>query len=154
MKQLFLAVLLLVSASVFAENNFDIDVIKDKDGNAIVIYNADDWKLITKTANYDVYVPKELLRVKEKGALTFQGMTIFNKEQTYSYITGGVKKIYSYGILNCDTAKLFLMGDFFTSSKEIVLFYQTHDWGTYITDMDVPNTSRNDVYNAVCKESI
>lgn len=154
MKQLILAAVLFVSASVFAENNFDIDVIKDKDGNAVIIYNQDDWKLITKTANYDVYVPKELLREKEKNILTFQGMTIFHKEQTYSYITGGVKKIYSYGILNCNIAKLYLMGDFFVSNKEVVLFYQTHDWGTYITDMDVPNTSRNDVYNAVCKDSI
>jgi len=154
MKHLLIALALLVSASVFAENNFDIDVIKDKDGNAVIIYNVDDWKLITKTANYDVYVPRELLKEKDKNILTFQGMTIFHKEQKYSYITGDVKKIYSYGILNCDTAKLYLMGDFFASSKEVVLFYQTHDWGTYITDMDVPNTSRNDVYNAVCKESI
>lgn len=154
MKQLFVALVLLVSASVFAENNFDIDVIKDKDGNPIVIYNQDDWKLITKTAHYDVYVPKELLKQKDKNILTFQGMTIFNKEQTYSYISGNVKKIYSYGILNCDIAKLYLMGDFFVDKKEVILFYQTHDWGTYITDMDVPNTSRNDVYNAVCKDSI
>jgi hypothetical protein len=154
MKQLFLAVALFVSASVFAENNFDIDVIRDKDGNAVIIYNSDDWKLITKTANYDVYVPKELLRDKNKTILNFQGMTIFHKEQTYSYIEGGVKKIYSYGILNCEAAKLYLMGDFFTSSKEVVVYYQTHDWGTYITNMDVPNTSRNEVYNAVCKDSI
>lgn len=154
MKQLLLAFALFVSASVFAENNFDIDVIKDKDGNAVIIYNQDDWKLITKTANYDVYVPKELLRQSEKNVLTFQGMTTFNKPQTYAYITGEVKKIYSYGILNCDTATLYLMGDFFVNSKEVVLYYQTHDWGTYITDMAVPNTSRNDVYNAVCKDSI
>lgn len=154
MKQLLIALALFVSASVFAENNFDIDVIKDKDGNAIIIYNQDDWQLITKTAHYDVYVPKELLREKDKNILTFQGMTIFHKEQNYSYIKGDVKKIYSYGILNCDIAKLYLMGDFFVSNKEVVLFYQTHDWGTYITDMDVPNTSRNDVYNAVCKDSI
>jgi hypothetical protein len=154
MKQLLIAIALFVSSSVFAENNFDIDVIKDKDGNAVIIYNPDDWKLITKTANYDVYVPRELLKEKDKTVLNFQGMTIFHKEQKYSYINGDVKKIYSYGILNCDTAKLYLMGDFFTSSKEVVLFYQTHDWGTYITNMDVPNTSRNDVYNAVCKDSI
>ena len=154
MKQLIVALSLLVSVSVFAENNFDIDVIKDKDGNAVIIYNSDDWKLITKTAHYDVYVPKELLKEKNKNVLTFQGMTTFHKEQTYSYITGGVKKIYSYGVLNCETAKLYLMGDFFASSKEVVIYYQTHDWGTYITDMDVPNTSRNDVYNAVCKDSI
>jgi hypothetical protein len=154
MKQLILAVVLLVSTSVFAESSFDIDVIQDKDGNAVIIYNQDDWKLITKTANYDVYVPRQLLKEKDKNILTFHGMTIFHKEQIYSYIKGGVKKIYSYGILNCDIAKLYLMGDFFTDNKEVVLFYQTHDWGTYITDMDVPNTSRNDVYNAVCKESI
>ena len=154
MKQLLLAVALFVSASVFAENNFDIDVIKDKDGNAVIIYNADDWKLITKTANYDVYVPTQLLRDRGKTVHNFQGMTVFHKEQTYSYIKGGVKKMYSYGILNCETAKLFLMGDFFASSKEVVLYYQTHDWGTYITDMDVPNTSRNEVYSAVCKDSI
>ena len=154
MKQLLIAVALFVSASVFAANNFDIDVIRDKDGNAVIIYNQDDWKLITKTANYDVYVPKQLLGDKGKTVHNFHGMTIFHKEQSYSYITGGVKKIYSYGILNCETAKLYLMGDFFTSDKDVVRYYQTHDWGTYITDMDVPNTSRNDVYNAVCKDSI
>ena len=154
MKQLLIAVALFVSASVFAANNFDIDVIRDKDGNAVIIYNHDDWKLITKTANYDVYVPKELLGDKGKNVHNFHGMTIFHKEQSYSYITGGVKKIYSYGILNCEMAKLYLMGDFFTSDKDVVIYYQTHDWGTYITDMDVPNTSRNDVYNAVCKDSI
>jgi hypothetical protein len=154
MKQLLIAIALFVSTSVFAKNNFDIDIIKDKDGNHSIIYNTDDWKLITKTANYDVYVPTELLRDKGKTVHTFHGMTVFHKEQTYSYIPGGVKKMYSYGILNCDTAELYLMGDFYASSKEVVLFHQTHDWGTYITNMNVPNTSRNEVYNAVCKDSI
>ena len=155
MKYLIIAILsALVSFSVAADTNFELDVIRGSKGEPKIIYNGDEWVKVTSAAAYDVYVPRVILADKGKEAYRFFGMTVFNKEESFSIIPVPVKKIYSFGILKCKESRLYLAGDFFTDSNDIIVHSQEHDWGTYITDMGVPNTIRNDVYNAVCKESI
>ena len=49
---------------------------------------------------------------------------------------------------------MYLLLDLYTDENNIVHFRNENDMGTFVSDMNAPNTVRNDVYNLICKDSI
>ena len=57
-------------------------------------------------------------------------------------------------MLSCEQSKLYLLADFFVDAANTVRYTQTHDFGTYVTNLDVPNSIAKDIYNVVCGDTI
>lgn len=154
MKYLYAILVSLVLSTSVAAEELDLSFSKQPDGSVKIVYDEDKWVKVTSAADYDVLVAKELIGNKKEKVHKFIGLTSFYKDSSFPTIQAPVRKIYSYGILNCKDSSLYLLGDFFIDAQDTIVYSQKHEFGTYITDMSVPNSVRNDIYNVVCKESI
>jgi hypothetical protein len=82
-------------------------------------------------------------------------MIVFNKDMQYEAFQGAVRKIYSYGLVDCATATLYLTVDFFTDANNKILWVQRHELGSFVVDLNAPNTPRAQVFIKMCgKEAI
>lgn len=152
MKHLLIALFaVLVSSSSFAEVTLKFK--RNSDGSQTIIHNQEEWTFAVKASEYNVFVDKSVVNSRQKN-VEFHAVTEFNSLQEYPQFPYKIKRIYSYGILSCEQAKLYLLGDFFTDETNTVRYTQSHDFGTYVTNLDVPNSIARDVYNVVCGDTI
>lgn len=141
----------LVSSSAFAD--LTLEFKRNKDGTQTIIHKQEEWVFAVKASDYQVFVDRSLVNSKQK-RVEFHAITEFNTAQEYSQFPFKIKRIYSYGVLSCEEAKLYLLGDFFTDVQNTVRYTQSHEFGTYVTNLDVPNSIARDVYNIVCGDTI
>jgi|694.fasta_scaffold23701_6 hypothetical protein len=153
MKKL-LAIILLAFASVtFAANEFKFHFIEEQESYTIA-YVDSDWKFVAKESTYQLYLNKGGF-AKSDEMFKMHSMIVFTDEVKYDQIPVPVKKIYSFGLIECDTAKLYLITDFFTDANNKIVWVQRHQMGDFITNLDAPNTPREQVFISVCgKEAI
>jgi hypothetical protein len=62
--------------------------------------------------------------------------------------------LYVYGSLHCGRKQLMLLIDWYVDAKNKIVFRTTYETGSHIVSLNVPNTTRFDILNLVCKESI
>lgn len=152
MKRLLIALFaVLVSSSVFADVTLKFK--RNSDGTQTIIHQQDDWMFAVKASNYNVFVDKSIVSTKQKN-VEFHAITEFDDLQEYPQLPFKIKRIYSYGVLSCEQSKLYLLADFFTDASNTIRYTQSHDFGTYVTNLDVPNSIARDVYNVVCGDTI
>ena len=65
-----------------------------------------------------------------------------------------MSKIYSYGVLNCKEANLYILFEWYVDPDDTMVFKGTHEFGAYVVEMLTPTTARNDIYNQICKETV
>ena len=153
MKKLLAIVLLAFATITFAANEFKFHFIEENDDYTIA-YTKTDWDFVAKESTYSLYLNKGGF-AESNDMLKMHSMIVFNNEVKYEQIPVPIKKIYSFGLVECDTAKLYLITDFFTDANNKIVWIQRHQMGEYITNLDIPNTPRKQVFIAVCgKEAI
>ena len=102
---------------------------------------------------WNLFIEKGVLK-EHQTIYEFHAATVY-KQPFYNEMTrSDVSKIYTYGVLNCKEANLYILFEWFTDPNENVVFRSTHEFGSYTVEMLTPNTARNEVYNQVCKETI
>ena len=84
----------------------------------------------------------------------FHAVTIFNEPYFSDGLRSKVGKIYTYGVLNCKEANLYILFEWFVDPDDNLVFRGSHEFGAYTVEMLTPFTARNEVYNLICKESI
>ena len=119
----------------------------------MVVYKADDWYFVSKESNYNVYLAKGEIE-ESNGYLLVQSLTEFDENVKYSYMEKPVKKIFSYGAMDCKNQKFYLLGDMFTAEDLTVQFVQYHEMGSHISSLDKEGTARNEVWKIVCNKTI
>lgn len=70
----------------------------------------------------------------------------------YAQLGYSVKRIYNYGMLDCNLRVFNLFSDVFTDSDNIVVYSETYEMDEFKSELMTPNTARNAVYNKVCIE--
>ena len=150
MKYLFSIFLALCLATAHAEKQkgFTLQINGDQ-----LIHNQADWQYATETSSYTLFVEKGMIGHKDE-TVEFHSYMEYKKPYKYDAIEQKIKRIYNYGILNCSQAKLYLLVDLYTDEQDIIRYRAGFDFGQYVSDLDEPNTARNDVYNLICKELI
>lgn len=152
MKHLIIALIaVFVSSSASAE--LILEFQRNSDGSRTIIHNPQDWSFAAKTTEYSVFVDKTVVGTKQKN-LEFHAVTVFNTPQEYSLFPYKINRIYSYGVLSCEEAKLYLLADFFTDSDNTIRYNQSHDFGAYVTNLNVPKSISKEIYDVVCGDTI
>jgi hypothetical protein len=146
------AILLLAPAYAGKPNSFTLP-IEQLNQEERIIHNSKDWYYVGKEKDYKVHIEKGMLNEKQT-SYEFHSVTEFDKPHTYSLIKEPVKRIYTYGIVNCTEANLYLLGDLFVDNNNIIVYRQYHEFGSYITNLSVDDTIRSVIYNVLCKETI
>lgn len=149
MKKILAVILLLVTTTVLAAG-FRFNFIPgDGDGVYSVAHDDLQWEMVAHDEKYDLYVNKGGFEVVDK-YLRMHSMIVFHKDEQVSVITEPVKKIYSYGLVDCKNSVLFLISDFFTDSNNKVVWQQAHEMGSYITGLNDPGTPKYNVLVKMC----
>ena len=118
-----------------------------------IVHRQSDWQYATRTDTFKVYVEKGMIGYKNE-TFEFHSYVEYVPPKQFDYIDGKTKRIYTFGVLSCSEGKLYLLLDLYTDENNIVHFRNENDMGTFVSDMNAPNTVRNDVYNLICKDSI
>ena len=150
MKKIF-TLLLLITGLAYAEP-FKL-MITPMGNEQVVSFNEKDWQFVAKESNYDVYIAKGELE-NNNGLLMITSNTTFEDIVTYNYMEKPVRRIFSYGALDCQNKKLYLLGDMFVAEDNTVQYLQYHQMGTWISELDKEGTARNAVWQMVCNTSV
>jgi len=149
MKKILAVILLLVTTTVLAAS-FRFNFIPgESDGDYSLAHDDRQWELIAHDDKYDLYVNKGGFEVTDN-YLRMHSMIVFHKDEQVSFITTPVRKIYSYGLVDCKNKALFLLSDFFTDSNHIVVWQQSHEMGSYITNLDGVGTPKYNMLIKLC----
>ena len=152
MKYLTIIMLFFVTLTSNAEP-FKLEV-KPNGNNNYVTYDPDNWTFIATEDDFNVYLAKGERAISENGWIFITGMTILNEPKKYDFMARPVTRIFSHGAIDCQNKEIYLLGDIFTSYDYEVQFVQYHGMGSYISNLNVEGTARNEVWKAVCNKSI
>jgi hypothetical protein len=153
MKHLFTVLLTALLSLPTMAGDFELDFLRNKDGTQTIIHNPEDWLLVSDTVGFDLLIDKSLTKQK-KSIYLLHSVTILKPPKAFAGIEGITSRIYTNGILMCDSAIVSLSGEFYTDKNGVIIFYNAFEPGTYLVEVLTKNTARNDVYNLLCKDSI
>jgi hypothetical protein len=151
MRNVIIALILALSSSL-ASAELTLDFLSNPDGTRSVNHNSDEWSFVIKAPSYSVYIDKSIVNSKQK-QVEFHAITEFDNLQQYNQFPFEIKRIYSFGVLSCVEAKLYLLGDLFTDKNNVIRYFQSHDYGSYVTNLGETAIAR-EVYNTVCGDTI
>ena len=149
----FIALLCSLVITLANAEPFKLEVVP-ANGENIVMYKPSDWQFVTKEKNYNIYISVGERPVAENGWPIIQTITEFDEPQTYNFMERQVTRIFSYGAIDCENKRLYLLGDMFTSEELFVQYVQYHEMGSYISFLHIEGTARNEIYKVVCNTSI
>jgi hypothetical protein len=119
----------------------------------IVSYDPNDWEFIAKESHYTVNIAKGEIE-NNKGFMMVQSNTTYDGHEVYSYMEKPVKRVFTYGALDCSEKKFYILGELFSAEDNTVQMIRYHEWGEWVSDLNGEGTARNAVYKRVCNTSI
>ena len=132
-----------------AQSEFLLNITADD----VIIHNQNDWHFVTKSDGHDIYIEKSTVGSKEE-VVRFHAFVPYH-EPYYMYgVDVPATALYVYGSLHCGRKQLMLLMDWYVDAKNKIVFRTTYETGSHIVPLNVPNTTRFDIFNLVCKESI
>jgi hypothetical protein len=145
MKYAIALLLAIFCTTTFSRESFVLEFID----NSSVVYKPDDWVQISEEENFYFSLNKtpELLQDK---VYRVHSMVEFKVEEEYTQLKAPVKRIFSYGIMDCSNAIFHLMGDFYVDKNNEIVFSSQSQIGSNQIELLTPNTSRNLAYKKVC----
>lgn len=135
------------------QTDFNLNIQRLDNGKESIHFVPDAWEFITESTSYKVSVEKGALRT-EQDNVEFHSVTVFNEPFFYDSVGSLVDKIYTYGVLSCKEKVLYIFNEVYIDPKEIIVFNSIHEFGTFVVELESPNTMRNDILKAVCNKSI
>ena len=118
-----------------------------------VVVNDSDWVKVSHNDIYDLYISQYAIGTNEQSPY-IHSMVLFHDTPgtTFNNIIGPVKRIFTFGNLDCRQGVLTLLNDWFVDITNQVVYTQSHAPGEYLTEVLTNHTPRNDAYNAICKK--
>ena len=155
MKRLFLFVMALMFAFTAnaGQESYRLPFVELQNGSTKIPFVEHEWVLGTERADWLLYLEKGMLK-EHKSMYEFHAVTAYNKPYHSDGLSADVSKIYTYGVLNCNEANLYILFEWYVDVNENIVFKSSHEFGTYIVEMLTPSSARNDIYNQICKETI
>ena len=145
MKYIIAILLAILCASSLASDGFSLKFTDDN----FVIFDKDEWVQISEEENFDFFLSKtpELL---QSDIFKVHSMVEFREEEVYTQLKAPVKRIFSWGIMDCNRAIFHLMGDFYVDKNNEIIFASQSEFRVNQIELRTPNTARNKAYNKVC----
>lgn len=135
------------------QKDFNLNIQRLDNGKETIPFVPDAWEFVTEASSYKVSVERGALRT-EQDNVEFHSVTVFNEPFFYDSVGSLVDKIYTYGVLSCSEKVLYIFNEVYVDPKEIIVFNSIHEFGTFVVELESPNTMRNDILKAVCYKSI
>lgn len=119
--------------------------------NNEIIYNEADWQQAAQSNIFQLFVHKTSLNVHQRRVPVYS-LTEFNDPagQKYEMLEQPVYKIYTFGLLDCQTALFYITNHWFVDKDNKIVYNDIKPIGAYIVDMRANNTPRNDLFRLVC----
>ena len=155
MKRLFffvMAVMFAFTANA-GQESYRLPFVELQNGSTKIPFVEHEWVLGTERTDWSLYLEKGMLK-EHKSMYEFHGATVYKKPYYSDSVKTEISKIYTYGVLNCNEANLYILVEWYVDVNENIVFKSTHEFGTYVVEMLTPSSARNDVYNQICKETI
>ena len=115
-------------------------------------FNAVDWELISVEQNYDFYLAKNT--TVRNGSAKIHSLVDFhdlqNNENTPAI--GPVKKIFTFGIIDCERGIFYMLNDFYTSETHQIVYSHNYAFGEFRVELLTPGTPRNIAYIKACNK--
>ena len=148
MKSIVAAIVFCFAITASANSEFKL---KFKDEVTIDVTKSD-WELAAVEGNYHLFIEKSSKSAGKKH-VNLHTMIEFDDPAGFKFeaLSVPVKRIFSFGVLDCENATFYLFNDFFVNAGNQILHIQKHEPEEYMVDMMEPNTARNKVYLMVCK---
>ena len=154
MKYLFSFVMaVLISFPSYSANEYRLPFVELQNGTTKIPFVEHEWTLGTERAEWFLYLEKGMFK-KHQEMYEFHAATVYKKPFYNDMVKTDISKIYTYGVLNCKEANLYILFEWFVDPDETLVFRGSHEFGAYTVEMLTPFTARNEVYNLICKESI
>jgi hypothetical protein len=143
----------LIAFTTYAAESYRLPFVELQNGSTKIPFVEHEWVLGTERTDWLLYLEKGMLK-EHKSMYEFHGATVYKKPYYSDSIKTEISKIYTYGVLNCNEANLYILIEWYVDVNENIVFKSTHEFGRYVIEMLTPSSARNDVYNQICKETI
>jgi hypothetical protein len=145
----FIMALLLTSFSHASQKEYVLDITDDD----VIIHEQKDWHFVVKSDDYDIYIEKGMLGTKQE-IVRFHAYVPYHTPEKMYGTNAPIKALYVYGSLHCGRQQLMLLMDLYVDESDKIIFRNVYEVNTHIVSLNVPHTTRFDILNLVCKESI
>lgn len=148
MKAIIIALLLTASLAVSATEEFTLKFI-DK---LVIVNDENDWVFVAdENKAYNFHVSKDSIGTKKNNVFVHSRVEFFEgKEHKFDALQTPIKRIFSFGMVDCEYAIFYLVADFFVDVNNRIVHSQEHEPNEYQVELKTPNTARNKMYQAVC----
>ena len=154
MKRLFFIVVALVAFNIYAAEPYRLPFVEIQNGTIKIPFIEQEWVLGTERADWLLYLEKGMLKDQKQPMYEFHGAMVYKKPYYSDAVKTEISKIYTYGVLNCNEANLYILFEWYVDVNENIVFKSSHEFGSYIVEMLTPSSARNDIYTQICKETI
>ena len=154
MKRLFFFVIATLIAVIAQAESYRLPFVEIQNGTTKIPFIEQEWVLGTERADWLLYLEKGMLKDQKQSMYEFHGATVYKKPYYSDSIKTEISKIYTYGVLNCNEANLYILVEWHVDVNENIVFKSSHEFGTYVVEMLTPSSARNDIYTQICKETI
>jgi len=154
MNRLFFIVMAFFAFNIYAAEPYRLPFVEIQDGTTKIPFIEQEWVLGTERADWLLYLEKGMLKNQKQPMYEFHGVTVYKKPYYNDSVKTKISKIYTYGVLNCNEANLYILIEWYVDVNENIVFKSSHEFGTYVVEMLTPSSARNDIYNQICKETI
>jgi len=152
MKRLLLFVMALMFAFTANAEQYRLPFVEIQNGITKIPFVQNEWVLGAERADWLLYLEKGIFKNPGQPMYEFHATTIYKKPYYNDGLSADVSKIYTYGVMNCNEANLYILFEWYVDVDETLIFKSSHEFGAYTVELLTPITARNDVYNQICKE--
>ena len=154
MKRLLFFVMATLMAVAAHAESYRLPFVELQNGVVKIPFVENEWVLGAKRADWLLYLEKGMFSKQNQPMYEFHAVTLYKKPHHNDAIGADISKIYTYGVLNCQEANLYILFEWYVDVDENMVFKGSHEYGAYTVEMLTPTTARNDVYNQICKDSV
>jgi hypothetical protein len=150
---LFFVMAVLMVLPVYSAEQYRLPFVEIQNGQTKIPFVQSEWVLGAERADWLLFLEKGMMK-EHKDMYEFHAATLYKKPYYSEAIKAEVSKIYTYGVLNCQEANLYILFEWYVDADDTLIFRGSHEFGAYTVEMLTPTTARNDVYNQICKERV
>jgi hypothetical protein len=123
--------------------------------NGRVIQEPSNYEKTYESDVYHFYIRKDIQQVGSKKYLVHTMVEyVLPDGIEYAELGYSVKRIYNYGMLDCNRRVFTLVSDIFTDETNKIVYSENYELGEFVAELTNPNTARHTVYKKVCVNSL
>ena len=154
MKRLFFFIMaMMISLSSYSAE-YRLPFVELQNGTTKIPFVENEWILGPERADWLLFLEKGMFNKPGQPMYEFHAVTKYKKPYRSAGLSADVSMIYTYGVMNCNEANLYILFEWYVDVDENLIFRSSHEFGAYTVELLTPFTARNDVYNQICKEKI